>query len=36
VNHYPRHIGDWMVATAHLSEIEECMYSRMVDAYYAR
>jgi uncharacterized protein YdaU (DUF1376 family) len=36
VNHYPRHIGDWMVATAHLSEIEECIYSRLIDAYYAR
>ncbi len=36
MNHYPRHIGDWMVATAHLSEVEECMYSRLIDAYYAR
>src|SRR4029077_17164085 len=36
VNHYPRHIGDWMVATAHLSEVEECVYSRLIDAYYAR
>jgi uncharacterized protein YdaU (DUF1376 family) len=36
VNHYPKHIGDWMVATAHLTEIEECMYSRSIDAYYAR
>lgn len=36
MNHYPRHIGDWMVATAHLSMEEECVYLRMVDAYYAR
>jgi len=36
VNHYPRHIGDWIRDTAHLSEVEECIYSRMVDQYYAR
>lgn len=36
MNHYPKHIGDWMTATAHLSEVEECIYSRMVDQYYAR
>ena len=36
VNHYPKHIGDWMTATAHLSEVEECIYSRMMDQYYAR
>jgi uncharacterized protein YdaU (DUF1376 family) len=36
LNHYPRHIGDWMVATAHLSEVEECIYSRMLDIYYSR
>ena len=36
MNHYPKHIGDWMTATAHLSELEECMYSRMTDQYYAR
>jgi uncharacterized protein YdaU (DUF1376 family) len=36
VNHYPKHIGDWMTATAHLSEVEECVYSRMTDQYYAR
>ncbi len=36
INHYPKHIGDWMTATAHLSELEECLYSRMVDQYYAR
>jgi uncharacterized protein YdaU (DUF1376 family) len=36
VNHYPRHIGDWMRDTAHLSEVEECIYSRCVDQYYSR
>lgn len=36
MNHYPRHIGDWMRDTAHLSEVEECIYSRMIDQYYSR
>lgn len=36
MNHYPRHIGDWIRDTAHLSEVEECIYSRMLDQYYAR
>lgn len=36
MNHYPRHVGDWITATAHLTEVEECIYSRMVDQYYAR
>lgn len=36
MNHYPRHIGDWIKDTAHLSEVEECIYSRMLDQYYAR
>ena len=36
MNHYPRHIGDWMVATAHLTEVQECMYSRLIDVYYSR
>lgn len=36
MNHYPRHIGDWMRDTAHLSEVEECIYSRMIDMYYSR
>jgi uncharacterized protein YdaU (DUF1376 family) len=36
MNHYPRHIGDWMRNTAHLSEVEECIYSRLVDQYYSR
>lgn len=36
MNHYPRHIGDWMRDTAHLSEVEECIYSRLIDMYYSR
>jgi uncharacterized protein YdaU (DUF1376 family) len=36
LNYYPRHIGDWMRDTAHLSEIEECIYSRLIDTYYSR
>lgn len=36
MNHYPRHIGDWIRDTAHLSEVEECIYSRMIDQYYSR
>lgn len=36
MNHYPRHVGDWLRDTAHLSAIEECMYSRMIDQYYTR
>lgn len=36
MNHFPKHVGDWITATAHLSEVEECIYSRMIDQYYAR
>lgn len=36
MNHYPRHIGDWIRDTAHLSEVEECIYSRCLDQYYSR
>src|SRR5437762_7643056 len=36
LNHYPRHIGDWMRDTAHISEVEECIYSRCIDQYYSR
>lgn len=36
MNHYPRHIGDWLRDTAHLSEVEECIYSRCIDQYYSR
>jgi uncharacterized protein YdaU (DUF1376 family) len=36
MNYYQRHIGDWMTATAHLTEVEECIYSRCLDQYYTR
>ena len=36
MNFYQRHIGDWVTATAHLTEVEECIYSRLIDQYYAR
>jgi uncharacterized protein YdaU (DUF1376 family) len=36
MNHYPRHVGDWLKDTIHLSEVEECIYSRMIDLYYSR
>lgn len=36
MRHYARHIGDWIAATAHLSEIEEAIYSRLLDQYYMR
>ncbi len=36
MNFYQRHIGDWVTATAHLTEVEECIYSRLLDQYYAR
>lgn len=36
MNHYPRHIGDWLRDTAHLTETEECIYSRLIDQYYSR
>lgn len=35
MNHYPKHIGDWVRDTAHLSEVEECIYSRLLDRYYS-
>jgi uncharacterized protein YdaU (DUF1376 family) len=36
VNHYKRHIGDWIRDTAHLSALEEGIYSRLIDQYYSR
>lgn len=35
VNYYPHHIGDHSRDTAHLSLIEEGVYRRMLDLYYA-
>jgi uncharacterized protein YdaU (DUF1376 family) len=34
VNYYPRHIGDFVSATAHLSMIEDGAYNRLLDWYY--
>lgn len=34
MNHYPHHIGDYQLATAHLSEREDLAYRRMLDCYY--
>lgn len=31
---YDRNIGDWRAATQHLSDVEECIYSRLIDSYY--
>lgn len=36
MNHYPHHIGDWITATAHLSEVEECIYARLIALYYSK
>ena len=36
MRHYARHIGDWISATAHLTEIEEAIYSRLIDQYYIK
>jgi len=36
VNYYPRHIGDYLTATAHLSLLEHGVYSRLLDVYYTR
>lgn len=35
MNFYPKHIGDYKGATAHLSMIEDGAYNRMLDWYYA-
>lgn len=34
VNYYPRHIGDYVSATAHLSMLEDGAYNRLLDWYY--
>jgi uncharacterized phage protein (TIGR02220 family) len=36
MNHYPRHIGDYVKDAAHLTMLEDGAYSRMMDIYYAR
>jgi uncharacterized protein YdaU (DUF1376 family) len=35
VNYYPHHIGDYLRDTAHLSPLEDGIYRRMLDVYYA-
>jgi uncharacterized phage protein (TIGR02220 family) len=35
VNYYPHHIGDYLRDTAHLSAVEDGIYRRMLDLYYA-
>lgn len=34
MNYYPHHIGDYQLATGHLSEREDLAYRRMLDCYY--
>lgn len=34
MNHYPRHIGDYLRDTAHLSLLEHGVYGRLLDMYY--
>jgi uncharacterized protein YdaU (DUF1376 family) len=34
MNHYPRHIGDYLRDTAHLSLLEHGVYGRLLDLYY--
>jgi uncharacterized protein YdaU (DUF1376 family) len=36
MNYYEHHLGDYMRDTAHLSLIEDAVYRRLIDAYYAR
>jgi uncharacterized protein YdaU (DUF1376 family) len=34
MNYYPRNIGDYAAATAHLSDLEDLFYTRLIDRYY--
>lgn len=36
MNHYSRHIGDYLKDTAHLSLLEHGVYGRLLDVYYTR
>lgn len=36
MNYYEHHLGDYMRDTAHLSILEDGVYRRLLDAYYAR
>jgi uncharacterized protein YdaU (DUF1376 family) len=35
VNYYPHHIGDYLRDTSHLTALEDGIYRRMLDVYYA-
>jgi uncharacterized protein YdaU (DUF1376 family) len=35
LNYYPHHIGDYLRDTAHLTPLEDGIYRRMLDVYYA-
>lgn len=35
MNYYPHHIGDYLRDTAHLTAVEDGIYRRMLDVYYA-
>jgi uncharacterized protein YdaU (DUF1376 family) len=35
MNHYPKHVGDYIRDTVGLSMLEEGAYTRMLDQYYA-
>lgn len=34
MNHYPRHLGDWLKKTIGLTMLQDGAYNRMVDLYY--
>jgi len=34
LNYYPHHIGDYKAATAHLSDLEDLAYRRLLEMYY--
>lgn len=36
MNYYEHHIGDYVRDTAHLSLVEDAVYRRLLDSYYAR
>ncbi len=36
MNHYPRHVGDYIRDTVGLSMLEEGAYTRLLDQYYVR
>ena len=36
MNHYPRHVGDYLRDTVDLTMLEDGAYTRLLDQYYAR